>query len=183
VKLLEGRRFGAGLDAVLNDLASGNTEVVLLDVGAFCTGNSGSVMLSPGLSSSAHVQNISIKGTLSGCTGSTVTKGKYVARLKTVNAASCTALGSPGEATTGTIVIKWGYGSGNSMGSFSMPLTEVPGVSLGGTLASGPFSGDTISGTVSQTYTDGSKCGVPRAGMKAKKVKKGRFTGSAVEIA
>ncbi|HYM54027.1 MAG TPA: hypothetical protein VES97_01590 [Solirubrobacteraceae bacterium] len=151
-----------------------------------CTGNSGTIKLSPGLSGTAHVQNISIKGTLSGCSGeeSAVTGGKYVAHLKTAEGVTCSALTGAGAAEVETnIVIKWSpTGGGNSMGTFSMPLTEVPGVSLGGTLASGPFSGDSIAGTVSQTFTGGATCGVAEGKKKAKKGNKGAFTGSAVTI-
>jgi hypothetical protein len=150
-----------------------------------CASNSGTIKLSPGLSESAQVQNISIKGTLSGCSGeSSVTAAKYVAHLKTIEPVTCSALTGAGAAEEeGKIVIKWSpKGQGNSMGSFSMPLTEVSGVSLGGTLESGPFSGDTIAGTVSQTFTGGATCGVPVGKKKAKKVNKGAFTGSAVTI-
>lgn len=154
-----------------------------------CTGNSGTIKLSPGLSEMPHVQNISIKGVLSGCSGegSTVTGAAYVAQLKTTTAVKCSVLTGPGAAEEHTnIVIKWSpQGEGNSMGTFSMPLTEVAGVSLGGTLTSGPFSGESIAGTVSQTFTGGATCGVPTAGKhpkKAKKVNKGAFTGSGVTI-
>lgn len=149
--------------------------------GTTCSGNSGSIKLSPGLSESAQVQNISIKGSLSGCTGA-VTSAKYVAHLKTTDPVSCTALSSTGEAATGTIVIKWSpKGQGNSNGTFSMPLTELAGVSIGGTLESGPFETLKISGTVSQSF-QGTCGGGGKGKSKAKKVKNGTFTGSAVEI-
>jgi hypothetical protein len=50
-----------------------------------CTENTGTVKLSPGLSNTASVQNITVHGTLAGCSGeeSTVTGGTYVAHLKT----------------------------------------------------------------------------------------------------
>ena len=64
-----------------------------------------------------------------------------------------------------------------------MPLTEVPAAILGGTLEKGPFEGLKISGTVSQTFTGGATCGVPVGKKKAKAVKNGTFTGSAVTIA
>ena len=145
-----------------------------------CTGNSGSIKLSPGLQESAHVQNITIKGALSGCTGSSVTGGSYVAHLKTTEAVSCTALESAGEAATGSIVIKWSpHGQGNSNGTFSMPLTDAAAVNIGGTLESGPFAGETLSGTVTQSYAG--TC-ISSGHKKAKKIKSGTFTGSAVEI-
>jgi hypothetical protein len=146
-----------------------------------CT-NSGTVKLSPGLEATPHVQNITVKGVLTGCSGveSTQTEGKYVAHMKTAEAVSCSALTGVGAAEEATnIVIKWTpKGGGNSMGSFTMPLTEAPGVALGGTLASGPFSEDTISGTVSQTYTGGPTCGVPVGKKKAKRVNKGTVSGT-----
>jgi hypothetical protein len=142
-----------------------------------CSANKGSIKLSPGLTNTPKVQNIAIKGALSGCTRATVTGGEYTAHLKTVNAASCSALTSPGEGTTGTIDIKWS-GAPNSMGSFTMPLTEVPWVSIGGTLTSGPFTGQSITGTVSETYTGGPACGAGHGKKKAKAVNKGTFRGS-----
>ncbi len=139
-----------------------------------CAGSSGTIKLSPGLSESPQVQNITINGTLSECSGegSTVTGAKYVAHLKTAEPVTCSALTGAGAAEEGgTIVLKWSpKGQGNSMGSFTMPLTEVPGVSLGGTLESGPFSGASIAGTVSQTFTGGVTCGVGHGKKKAKKV-------------
>jgi hypothetical protein len=151
-----------------------------------CAGNTGMIKLSPGLSESPQVQNITVKGTLSECSGegSTLTGAKYVAHLKTAEPVTCSALAGPGAPEEGgTIVIKWSpKGQGNSLGSFSMPLTEVPGVSIGGTLESGPFSGDSIAGAVSQTFTGGATCGVANGKKKAKKVNEGVFTGTAVTI-
>lgn len=151
-----------------------------------CADNSGTIKLAPGLSASPQVQNITINGTLSGCSGegSTVTGAKYLAHLKTAEPVTCSALTGAGALEEETkIIIKWSpRGQGNSMGTFSMPLTEVPGVSLGGTLASGPFSGGSIAGTVSQTFTGGATCGVAHGKKPPKKLSKGTFTGSAVTI-
>src|ERR1700732_5077585 len=147
---------------------------------------SGTIQLSPGLSESAQVQNISItkhKGAkLSGCSGTetTVSGGNATIHMKTANAVTCAALKSVGAPVTETnAVFKWVGASGNSMGTFTMPLTEAP-VALGGTIAMGafPFSEDTISGTATQTYTGGSKCGMSSGHKKAKKVNKGSFSGS-----
>lgn len=149
-----------------------------------CTGNSATIKLSPGLSESAKVQNISIKGTLSGCSdeGSTVSSAKYVGQLKTAEPVTCSAL-TGAAAAEGSIVVKWSpKGQGNSMGSLAMSLTEVPGASFGGTLESGLLSGSTLAGTVSQTYTGGATCGVGNGKKKGKKVDKGSFTGSTVTI-
>jgi hypothetical protein len=150
--------------------------------GTTCAGNSGTIKLSPGLQESAQVQNITVKGTLSGCTGATVTGATYVAHLKTTSPVSCAALSSAGEAATGSIVIKWSpKGQGNSNGSLSMPLTALAGVSLGGTLESGLFATSSVSGTVSQSFA-GACGGGGKGKSKGKKVKDGTFTGSALEV-
>jgi hypothetical protein len=146
--------------------------------------NSGTVKLSPGLSTSPTTQNITVKGTLSNCAGeeSTVTSGNYVAHLKTTEPVTCGSLASAGAPTEGTVVVKWGKGVGNSHGSFSEPLTELP-TTISGLIASGPFEGETISGSVTQSFEGGATCGVPtevegKKPKKAKKVKKGTVAGS-----
>jgi hypothetical protein len=141
--------------------------------------NNASVKLSPGLSNTPTVQNISVKGTLTNCTGeeATVTSGKYVAHLKTSEPVTCAVLAGSGAAT-GTVVLKWTpKGHGNSLGSFSMALTELP-TEIGGLIESGPFAESPLGGTVTQTYTGGSTCGVAEGKKKAKKVNKGTLTGT-----
>jgi hypothetical protein len=138
--------------------------------GTVCTGNSGSMTLSPGLETNAAVQNIVIKGILSGCSGSTVTSATYVAHLKTTNPADCATLLTAGEPASGSIVIKWApKGQGNSHGTIELPLTGSPGATMSGKLESGPFEGAGIFGTTI-TPTFGT-CG-------AKKLKKATFVGS-----
>jgi len=137
----------------------------------------GSIKLSPGLSEKPTVQNVQLKGTLSSCTGTetTVTGGKYNAHLKTAEPVTCAALSSSGAAETpeSGIIFKWApHGGGNSLGTFSMPLTELLST-LSGKITSGPFNEDTISGNVLQSYSG--KCG---EGKKPKKVKNGSYTGS-----
>jgi hypothetical protein len=143
---------------------------------------SGTIKLSPGLSSVAQVQTVTIKGTLKNCSGeeSSVTSGKYEAHYKTAEAVTCATLTSAGAAAADSnIVLKWTpKGQGNSMGTFSMPLTEAPGTSLGGSIESGPFAGAAIGGSVSESYTGGSSCGASVGKKKAKKVNKGTFTGT-----
>ncbi len=151
------------------------------DQGTICSGNSGSIKLSPGLEEVAHVQNITIKGTLTGCTGSKVTEAAYVAHLKTVNAVTCAALASAGDAATGTIVIKWApKGQGNSHGTLTLPLTAAGAVKMSGKLENGPFEKLGLYDPVSQAFTG--KCGVVE-GKKAKKVKDGTLTGSEFRVA
>lgn len=150
--------------------------------GTICASNNGSIVLSPGLEVTAQVQNVVIKGTLSGCTGSTVTGATYVAHLKTTKAVDCATLTS-GSPETGTVVIKWGpKGQGNSHGTLTLPLTSSPDARMTGELGNGPFDGLGVFGPVSQTFTG--TCGVPPQGAKkAKKVKDGTFVGSEFRVA
>lgn len=150
--------------------------------GTICSGNSGSIKLSPGLEESAQVQNISIKGSLSGCTGSTVTGATYVAHLKTTGPVDCATLTSAGAATTGTIVIKWSpKGQGNSQGSLSMPLTASGAVPMSGKLGNGLFETLGLYNPVSQSYP-GTCGGGGKGKKKGKKVKDGTLTGSGFRV-
>lgn len=152
--------------------------------GAICSGISGSIKLSPGLEAAPQVQNIMIKGSLSGCTGSTVTSATYVAHLKTTNPVDCETLATGGPAT-GTVVIKWSpKGQGDSQGTLSLPLTDVSGARMTGELTNGPLAGLGFFGTVSQAFPG--PCGESvlkgKKVKKAKKVKDGTLTGSTVWI-
>lgn len=150
--------------------------------GTICSANGGSIKLSPGLEAVAHVQNITIKGTLSGCAGSTVTSATYVAHLKTTHEVSCAALASAGEAATGTVVIKWApKGQGTSHGTLSLPLTAAGAVTMSGKLENGPFEKLALYDPVSQAFTGA--CGVVVEGKKAKKVKDGSLTGTQFRVA
>lgn len=149
---------------------------------------SGSIKLSPGLTETAKVQNVTIKGDLSECASveSGVTSGKYTAHFKTAEPVSCSTLTGAGVGAAeeeNKIVIKWspkGKGSGgNSQGTFSVPITEVPGAPASGLITSGPFVEDAISGSISESYTGGPTCGVaPEGKKKAPKVNKGTFSGT-----
>jgi hypothetical protein len=167
------RRLGAA--AVLVGLLSATT---LLSVsaasasaeGTSCSGNGGTIKLSPGLSETPTVQNISIKGTVSGCTNG-VFSGRYVAQARTTNAVTCAALTSGGEVATGMIVLKWSpKRHGNSKGFFGMGLTEVPASPISGGIERGPFEGGTISGSMTQKYRG--TCGGKKV------VNKGTFSGT-----
>lgn len=174
--------IAALLSPLVTMLASAGPANAAGDVGTTCTGNSGSVRLSPGLESTAQVQNIVIKGSLSGCTGGTVTGATYVAHLKTAKPVSCAMLSSDNPAT-GTVVVKWSpKGQGNSHGTLSLPLTDAPGARMTGELTDGPFAGLGLFGTVSQAFPG--TCGEPTTGAKkVKKLKDGTFTGSEVWVA
>src|SRR3954470_5641154 len=60
---------------------------------ATCTGATGKVKLSPGLTETAAVQNIQVKGELTGCTGEGAQETyKFQIHAKTAEAVTCSAL-------------------------------------------------------------------------------------------
>jgi hypothetical protein len=69
--------------------------------GTTCSSDTGVAKLSPGIEEVAKVQNVSVKGTLSDCTGSTGETGKYVAHLKTTAGVTCASLASEGAVAQG----------------------------------------------------------------------------------
>jgi hypothetical protein len=56
-----------------------------------------------------------------------------------------------------------------------MLLSETPGIAFSGEVTSGSYTPLTLSGTVTDSYAGGATCGI-------KAVKKGTFTGSAVNF-
>ena len=142
----------------------------------------GSIKLSPGLTSEPQVQNVTIKGTLSGCESSEskATEGKFDAHFKTAEPIGCEALTNGGvgaAAEEDKIIIKLNKRKhmGNSQGTFSVNITEGPDELLSGLIESGPFAGDTIGGSINETYTGSHHCGERPNG---KQVKKGTFVGT-----
>jgi hypothetical protein len=148
--------------------------------GVACAGDSGSVTFSPGLTSEkAKVQNIVIHGSLSECTGSTVTGATYVAKLKSAKAATCATLSTSGETAFGSIVVKWSpKGQGNSHGSLTLTETGGTAASITGTVESGPFAGLGISGSAEAFTPMFTGTGAPCT--KKNPLKKAAFTGSGV---
>jgi alpha-tubulin suppressor-like RCC1 family protein len=153
---------------------------------ATCTTSTGTVRLSPGLSGTPAVQTIRIKGTLTGCTGERFTAATYTATLKTSSPVSCSVLKAAGEAAAGAAKYKWTpKGAANdkwthkvggaSTGTLSLLLSETAGVAFSGELTSGPYAPRALSGTVTESYAGAATCG-------AKPVKKGTFSGSAVNF-
>jgi hypothetical protein len=144
---------GAALLALLVLAGALASASYAADTGTICAENEAQkVKMSPGLQapagegeeSTAHVQNITIKGVLRDCTGSTVTEAKkYVAHLKTNGPVDCSVLAT-GETATGTIVIKFRpkvKGLGNSHGTISMVLIGGPTTIFGDLEGPGPFEG------------------------------------------
>jgi len=144
-----------------------------------CTTNSGTVTLSPGLTGTAVFQRVQIKGTLTSCSGEAFTEAKYTATLTTESKASCSALSGPRAPAFGTAKYAWSPKTKGTTGTLSLPLIETAGIAFSSELETGPYSLSTLSGTVSETYTNAATCGVPQEGI-IKPVTKGTFTGSAI---
>jgi Regulator of chromosome condensation (RCC1) repeat len=142
---------------------------------ATCTTNTGTVELAPGLSDTAAVQTMKIKGTLSGCTGEPFTETKYTATLKTAGPVSCSVLKATGETATGAAKYKWTPSVKASKGTLNMLLTETPGVAFSGDVTSGTYAPQTGSGTATESYNGAATCSTTT-------VKKGVFSGSAVNF-
>jgi len=157
---------------------------------ATCTGATGKIKLSPGLTETAAVQNIQIKGELTGCTGEGAQESyKFQIHAKTAEAVTCSALAGAASGEESTLKIK-APGEGNSEGSVAVQLIEGAGSLSSGPLTGGPFEGGTASGSLTQEYTGGANCGKPTITEKngklkekaAKKVNKGVVTGGSVTI-
>ncbi len=147
-----------------------------------CTANSGTVTLSPGLTDTAKVQTMKIKGTLTGCAGKPFTGATYTATLKTAGPVSCSVLTGAGETATGAATYKWTPKAAASTGTLSMPLTEMPGVAFAGEVTAGSYAPLTFTGTATESFTGGATCGQKVGKKAAKAVKKGTFSGSAVSF-
>ena len=149
------------------------TAVAITPAAVRCTTNTGALKLSPGLTATPAVQTIKVKGTLKGCTGKPFTEAKYSATLKTVGPVSCSVLKATGETTAGAAKYSWVPQAKPSSGTLSLLLTEMPGATFSGEVASGSYSPLKLSGAVSESYAGAATCST-------KKVKSGTFTGSAV---
>jgi uncharacterized Zn-binding protein involved in type VI secretion len=139
-----------------------------------CAASGGSITLSPGVTNTAAIQTVRIKGVMTACSGDPFTTVKYTAKLTTAAPLSCSALNGVGEAATGAVTFKWTPKTRYaSTGTLSLFLSETPGVAFGGEVARGSFSALALLGTATERYTG--TCG-------GKAVKKGTFTGSAVSF-
>jgi hypothetical protein len=164
------------------DGQEGIAEISYTVAKAVCTTNTGTIMLSPGLTDTAAVQTVKIKGTLTGCTGEPFTEVSYKATLTTAHAVSCSALSEAGEAASGSAKFKWTPKAkpASATGPLSLVISEEPSVAFSGETAAGSFSPLTLAGAVSETYEGAAKCGVAEGKKKVKAVKKGTFTGTTV---
>jgi YVTN family beta-propeller protein len=147
----------------------------ILANGFECTGNSGTIKLSPGLTNMPVYQGVKVKGTLKGCVTEPFTEAKYTATLTSAGKVGCSALKELGKAAFGTAKYTWTPKAKTTTGIFSIPLSETAGISFSSELEAGPYSPLTLEGLVSESYTNAAKCGTTA-------VTKGKFTGPAVNI-
>jgi YVTN family beta-propeller protein len=168
--------------ATSKDGQKGTAEVNYTVAKATCTSNTGAITLSPGLTSTAAVQTVKIKGTLTGCTGEAFTEVGYKATLMTAGPVSCSVLKGPGETASGAAKFKWSPKTtpATSTATLGMPLTETPSVALSGAVSAGPHSLLMLSGQASEMFTGGPTCGVAQGKRKARAIKEGTFTGTTV---
>jgi hypothetical protein len=165
-----------------SDGQEGTAEISYVVAKAVCTDNTGTIRLSPGLTDTAAIQTVKIKGKLTGCTGEAFTEMSYKATLMTGHVVSCSALSEAGEAANGSAKLKWAPKAkpATATGPLSVVLSEEPSVAFSGEATAGSFSPLTFTGAMSETYEGAAKCGVAEGKKKPKAVKKGTFTGTTV---
>ena len=147
---------------------------------AECTSNSGTITLKPGLTNTPSVQNVTIKGTLSGCTGEPFTKATYTATMKTQNSVSCVALDQE-ERVEGPAKFKWTPNAKASTGRLATALFEGETVAMVGEVLTGSYSPLTFtSEEMTEVFSGGEQCGEPHGKKAAKPVKNGTFEGPPV---
>ena len=145
-----------------------------------CTGNSGTVKLSPGLTDTAAVQTMKIKGTLTGCAGTPFTGAKYTATLTTAGPVSCSVLSTAGEPATGAAKYVWTPKTKASKGTLSTLLTETPDIAFSSEVTTGSYAPLTLTGFATESYTGGPTCGEKVTFKPVKAVKNGTFSQPAV---
>jgi hypothetical protein len=169
---------------VIRTIPVGNTPVGVSSasisytvVVSICTGDTGKVTLSPGLTDAAAVQTMKIKGTLTGCAGTPFTGATYAATLKTAGPVSCSVLKTAGEPAAGAIKYEWTPKAKASTGTLSIPLTETPKIAFSADVTSGSYTPLTLTGTATESYTGAATCGEKVGKKAAKAVKRGTFSG------
>ncbi len=142
-----------------------------------CTSNSGTIALSPGLTATAAVQTMKIKGVLAECTGEAFKEAKYTATLQTAAPVSCAVLKTAGEEAVGSAKYSWVPTAKASAGPLSLPLAEPekPDIVFSGEVTVGSYWPLTLTGTVTEGYAGGATCGEAVGNKAAKAVKKGEF--------
>jgi YVTN family beta-propeller protein len=149
---------------------------------AECSANRGTITLKPGLTNTPSVQNVTIDGSLEGCTGEPFTKATYTATMKTQNAVSCAVLEQE-ERVEGPAKFKWTPKAKASTGRLLTALFEGETVGMFGEVLSGSYSPLTFSSEeMIEVFSGGGQCGEPHGKKAAKAVKKGTFEGATVSF-
>lgn len=169
------------------DGASATAEITYSVVAAkaSCTGNSGKVNYSPGITNTPAVQIVKVKGALTGCSGSAFTGAKYSATLKTSQAVTCatltTSLGAP---ATGPLIARWTPKAkgAESNGTLNIAVTAVPGTPLSGSLESGPLSPSALAANLSQTFAKAASCGTGKGTRPPAPLRAATFAGTTVQL-
>ena len=176
--------WGGNETGGLGDGTTQNKSVPISVIGLAsrtCTTNGGTVTLKPGLTNTVAVQTMTIKGTLTGCSGEVFTSAKYTAKVTTEAAVGCSELQKPYPpvGATGTATFTWAPETKpkTSKGSFGFSVAGGGAAPLTSALTTGPFTPMTLSGTVSESYTNAATCGVPQGRLGIiKAVTKGTFS-------
>lgn len=145
-----------------------------------CKVSSGKVTLTPGLTETPAVQTVSVKGTLTECSGGPES-GTYTEKFTTTGPVTCEVLTGKELVTpaTGTVTFKWlPIEEGTSKGTLVFPLGEGVLGGLSGSVSGGPIKGTqpVASPYVAESFTGASTCGVPSKLGKVKPVRAGTFS-------
>jgi hypothetical protein len=164
-----------GAAAALLAVIAAPSASAVEETGTTCAAGAGVATLSPGVEeANAKVQNITVKGSVSECSGSAGASAKYVLHFKSAAPVTCATLNGEGLTADGSGIFKWGHGHGNSAGAFSLAGTS-SSLSLSGLIESGPYAGMSAAGTFAGTPVFKGK-GEPCT--KKNKLKKIELTGS-----
>jgi hypothetical protein len=114
--------------------------------GATCTTGSGQARFSPGLTTTASSENIVIRGTLSGCSGSTFTDAAFLMHLPRGTAQlTCDSLATgAADVLSGKAIVKLPAGSKSSMAAVTATFSGAGSLHVTGLITKGSFTGSTL---------------------------------------
>jgi hypothetical protein len=167
-----------GTHVWVTDRSEGTVFDIPASYAAECSGDTGTIKISPGLTDTAAVQTMKIKGTLSGCSYEPFTETTYTATLKTAAPVSCSVLAGAGEPATGAAKFKWTPKPkpSKSTGILELPLTGASEGTSSGKVTAGPDSPLMFTvALLTESWTGEAACG-------AKPVKKATFTGQGIQL-
>jgi hypothetical protein len=108
-----------------------------------CTAGTGTAKFAPGLTTTAQTQNVTVAGSVTGCTGS-VTSAGVVLHVPAAAAMTCSTVSAgSGSSFTGSAILAWS-GSGSSHVTVSVTYGGGGSATVVGIIAKGPFAGSTL---------------------------------------